>query len=86
VVGIGFRKRRQASAVEIDPVVVNQVWILPRVHTACLEPDLPFFFIHLLNSPHDPIAFCDLILHSAGHTRYAASHLESGDHAIEANV
>ena len=65
MVAIAFRERRQAGAVEIDPVVVDEVRILSRIHAARLKPDLTLFFIHLFDGAHHPVSFCDLILHLA---------------------
>ena len=39
------RQRREARAVEVDPVVVDEVRILARIHAARAEPDLPRRFV-----------------------------------------
>src|SRR5262245_54941991 len=63
---VGFGKRRQAAPVEIDPVVMGEVRVFARIHTARLEPDLAFLFINLVHRAYYQGAFGNLILHLAG--------------------
>ena len=63
VVGVRLRERGEAAPVEVDAVVVDEVRILPRIHAAGAEPDLPLLFVHPQDISHGPRALRDLVLH-----------------------
>jgi hypothetical protein len=66
VVGICLGQPGQPRAIEVDPVVVDEVRVLARVHSARAE-DLPaLLLIDLHHSPDDPLALRDLVLHLPG--------------------
>src|SRR5262249_14701582 len=67
MISVGFGQSREAAAVEIDPVVMDEVRVFARIHAAGLEPYLALLLVHFLDAAHDPIAFRDLILHLASH-------------------
>ena len=66
VVGVGRRVGGEARAVEVDPVVVDEVRILARIHAARAEPDLALLFVDAEHVAHDPLALGDLLLHRTG--------------------
>src|SRR5262249_36650673 len=68
MIGVRFSQRREATAVEIDPVVVDEVRVFAGIHAAGLEPDLALLFVYLLDAAHHPFAFRNLVLHLAGHS------------------
>jgi hypothetical protein len=66
VVRVRLREGRQAGAVEVDPVVVDEVRVLPRIHAARREPDLAGVLVHLDDAADGPFAPGDLVLHLSG--------------------
>jgi hypothetical protein len=64
---VGLSDRREAGTVEIDPIGVDEVRVLARVHAARLEPDLACDGIDLVDLAHDPRSGGDLTLHLSGH-------------------
>ncbi len=60
------RERRQARAVEVDAVVVDEVRVLARIHAARAEPDLALLLVDAHDVPDHPVALGDLVLHRAG--------------------
>ncbi len=56
MVSIAFGERNQVGAVEIDPIVVDEVRILARVSSAGAEPDLPLLFIDAIDAADDELA------------------------------
>src|SRR5689334_375692 len=63
---VGVGELGQAGAVEIDAVILCEVRILAGQSAAGREEDLAILFIDVLDISHQPVALCDLILHSAG--------------------
>src|ERR1051326_2891850 len=63
---VAVRERRKSRSVEIDPVVMHEVGILARLHTARAKPDLALLVVDVLHAPHHPVSFRDLVLHLAG--------------------
>ena len=66
MIGVGGRQRREAGAVEVDAVVVQEIWILAGRHAAGAEPDLALVLVDLLDVTHHPVTLRDLVLHGAG--------------------
>src|SRR5687768_6289960 len=66
MVRIRFRKRCESSTVEIDPVIVDEVRILARIHSASGKPDLTRGLIDLFHTANHPVTFRDLILYASG--------------------
>ena len=66
MVRVRFCECRQTSAIEVDAIVVDEVRVLPRIHPARAEPDLPRRHIHPLHPAHHPRPLRDLLLHRAG--------------------
>ena len=66
VVAVACGQRRQAGAVEVDPVDVEEVRILARVHAAGGEEDLLRPFVDLDHRAHDPLALRNLVLRASG--------------------
>ena len=65
MVGLGFSEGGQSRPVEVDPIIVNEIWILAGIHAACLEPNLAGGFIHLVDPPDNPLALRDLVFDRA---------------------
>jgi hypothetical protein len=67
VVRVGLGQRGEAGPVEVDPVVVDEVRILPGIHAARGEPDLPLLLVDALDVADDPLALRDLLRRLAGY-------------------
>ena len=63
-----FSQRYESAAVEVDPIVMDEVWVLAGVHAARLEPNLTLLFVHFIDRADNPVAFGDLVLHLARRT------------------
>src|SRR5262249_11343573 len=68
MVRIRFCERNQTGAVEIDPVVMDEIRILPGIHPARLEPDLVLLSVDFFNPSHGPLAPGYLVLNFSAHT------------------
>ena len=66
MIRVGRRVGREAGAVEVDAVVVDEVRILSGIHAARAEPDLALVFVDAEHVAHDPFALGDLLLDRAG--------------------
>src|SRR5450759_3947385 len=62
MVRVRGREWGEAGTVEVDPVVVEEVWILAGVHAVGAEPDLPLLLVDLLDAANRPLALRDLVL------------------------
>ena len=65
VIPVRLRVLHQASAVEIDSIVVSEVRVLTRDHATGAEVDLPIRNVDAVHAAHDPLALRHLILHAA---------------------
>ena len=59
---ISIGQRSEPATIEIDPVVMNQVGILPRILPGSAKPDLPLLFVDLIDIAKDVLALGDLPL------------------------
>src|SRR5207249_11646507 len=66
VVAVAGGQRRQAGAVEVDAVGVQEIRVLVGLHAAGREPDLPLLLVHLGDAAHHPQTPSDLVLDLAG--------------------
>src|ERR1035441_4981513 len=62
VIAVGVGERSEPGAVEVDPVVLQEVRILLRVHSARAEHDLLVGLVHALHAAHEPVPLRDLAL------------------------
>ena len=65
MVRLALGQPREAGAVEVDAVVVDEVRILLLVHPRGAEIDLARLLVHLRHAAHHPLALRDLVLHRA---------------------
>src|SRR5262245_35098927 len=61
MVPVAFCERDQARAVEIHAIKMNEIRILVRVLAAGSEPDLPIFFVNLIDPANDKLSFGYLV-------------------------
>src|ERR1035437_2506719 len=66
VVAVGVGERREPAAVEVDPVVLQEIRILLRIHASRPEHDLFVGLVHALHAAYEPVPFRDLVLDRAG--------------------
>src|SRR5882724_7322753 len=65
MVPVSFGERNQTRAIEIHTIKVNEIWILVGVLPAGTKPDLPVFFVDLINPAQNKFSLRDLIFDSA---------------------
>ena len=68
MVRVRFGQGRQSAAVEVDPIVLDEVWVFAWIHAARLKPDLSLHFVHFIDGADDPVALSDLVLQFPRHT------------------
>ena len=75
VIPVGVGQRRQARAVEVYAVVLDEIRVLFRIDPAGHERNLACGLVHANHAADHPVALRDLVLHEAGG---AVEHVEVG--------